>query len=778
MKSTRRRFAAAAATIAAIALFAPSVARAQQPAAQRLPHIGYVYPAGGRAASSFEVIVGGQFLDGVSAARVCGSDVQATVIEHVKPLTPQQAMQLRDRLKELTDRKALSLTSSSTRPAWSDADENKLTEIRERLASFVRKPSSAAIAETVRRKVTIAKGAEIGDRELRLRTPTGLTNPLVFCVGQFPEFSEEPGRSSGEVVASVAKKQKLITLPAVVNGQILPGGANRYEFEARRGQHLVITAAARSLMPYIADAVPGWFQATLALYDRSGREVAYDDDFRFSPDPVLYYVVPKDDRYTLEIKDAIYRGREDFVYRITVGEVPFVTSIFPLGGRVGEDVSVTLSGWNLPMQQSKQRLLDEQAGVLSFVAKKGTWSANAKPFIADTLPETTEAEPNDRLQDAQSVHLPIIINGRIGRATDADVYAFSGKKGDRVTAEVLARRLDSPLDSIVELTDELGTRVASNDDHEDKGAALLTHQADSLLDLSLPHDGTYFFHVADAQGKGGPEYGYRLRISAPRPDFELRVVPSSVNVRAGGTAALTVYAMRHDGFDGEIALSLADAPDGLSLSGAAVPRGQDQVRLTLTSTSASASSEPFRVRMIGRARIGAINVSRAAVPAEDMMQAFAYRHLVPAKELLVSVVGKPMSRVLGGGLAVLDDEPLTIRPGGIARIRISTAAAAAPRGAELHFEVIEPTGISIRSIVPRREQTELVVVCDKEKLATGASGNLIVEAFAERPAAPTTQTAKSAAVPMRRYSLGLLPAIPFEVIGPTSRRSRGVANAN
>ena len=33
----------------------------------------------------------------------------------------------------------------------------------------------------------------------------------------------------------------------------------------------------------------------------------------------------------LAINDAIYRGREDFVYRVTVGELPFVTSIFPLG---------------------------------------------------------------------------------------------------------------------------------------------------------------------------------------------------------------------------------------------------------------------------------------------------------------------------------------------------------------------------------------------------------------------------------------------------------------
>ena len=27
----------------------------------------------------------------------------------------------------------------------------------------------------------------------------------------------------------------------------------------------------------------------------------------------------------------IYRGREDFVYRIALGELPFITGIFPLG---------------------------------------------------------------------------------------------------------------------------------------------------------------------------------------------------------------------------------------------------------------------------------------------------------------------------------------------------------------------------------------------------------------------------------------------------------------
>jgi hypothetical protein len=139
-----------------------------------------------------------------------------------------------------------------------------------------------------------------------------------------------------------------VTLPTVINGQIMPGEVDRYRFSARRGQSLVVVVSARDLIPYLADAVPGWFQATVALYDAKGKELAYDDDFRFQPDPVLHFEIPRDGDYFVEIKDSIYRGREDFVYRIALGELPFVTSIFPLGGRGGERTVVELKGWNLP----------------------------------------------------------------------------------------------------------------------------------------------------------------------------------------------------------------------------------------------------------------------------------------------------------------------------------------------------------------------------------------------------------------------------------------------
>ena len=111
---------------------------------------------------------------------------------------------------------------------------------------------------------------------------------------------------------------------------------------------VVVDVRARHLIPYLADAVPGWFQAVMVLRDEAGKEVAFVDDYRFEPDPVLFYEVPEGGVYELTIRDSIYRGREDFVYRIALGEIPLVTGIFPLGGRTGDSTTVALTGWNLP----------------------------------------------------------------------------------------------------------------------------------------------------------------------------------------------------------------------------------------------------------------------------------------------------------------------------------------------------------------------------------------------------------------------------------------------
>ena len=60
------------------------------------------------------------------------------------------------------------------------------------------------------------------------------------------------------------------------------------------------------------------------------------------------------------------------------------------------------------------------------------------------------------------------------------------------------------------------------------------------------------------------------------------------------------------------------------------------VRLTLKTTLIT-TEEPINLSVMGSAKIEGKDVTREAVPAEDRMQAFLWRHLVPASDLKVLV---------------------------------------------------------------------------------------------------------------------------------------------
>ncbi len=601
-------------------------------AQQQIPHIGYVYPAGGRQDTTFEVTVGGQFLTGASEAYISGSGVQATVEKYIRPLNPGQANTLREEMQKLVQRQTAG-------EKLTPAELRTIEDSRAKLMDFQRRPSSPAIQETVILKVMVARDAQPGVRELRIGAGAGLTNPMVLCIGQLPEFTRPTAKvpPAFNVVNGATPPPRLITaqktepptavtLPAVMNGQMMPGAADRYQFAATKGQHIVIGAAARELIPYISDAVPGWFQAAITLRDAAGHEVASADHYQFHPDPVLYYEIPADGDYVMEIHDSIYRGREDFVYRITAGEVPLVTGIFPLGGKSGAKTKVELHGWNLP----KSSLVEDERG-----KQRGVYTVSGQPFAVDTLPEQAFKDGSNRREKAQKLKLPVVVNGRIAHPGEQDFFRIDARAGEEITAEVFARRLDSPLDSVLRLTDAAGKQLAFNDDFEDKGQGLLTHQADSRICFKFPAKGAYYLQLGDTERKGGPQYAYRLRIAHPEPDFDLRVAPASLNLRGGATVPVTVYALRRDGFTGEIALKLKDAPAGFVMSGAVIPAGQDKVRITLTAPRSS-TGKPIEIELEGRAG----ELHHIAVPAEDMMQAFAYHHLVAQTEWMVRVIGQ------------------------------------------------------------------------------------------------------------------------------------------
>jgi hypothetical protein len=779
-------------------------------AAAQEPRVGYVYPAGGRQGTLLHVIAGGQQLRPVSEAFVSGEGVRATVIRLVPTMRKLEREQFPEARKRLTDLRqdpradivrmepdraapakppvpaagvkpdapkgqpaAAAPGVAATPAAKPAAKPNAPPEIAieslglRELECYLniartldKRQQNAQLAEGVLIEIEIDPNAAPGDRELRLVGPNGLSNPVRFQVGTLPEaYEQEPiGRETAEEALP-------IVAPCTINGQIMPGDRDRYRVHARRGERLVIDVDARRLMPYLADAVPGWFEPVVALYDAAGREVPLADEARVGPDPALMYQIPADGEYQLEVHDSLYRGREDFVYRITVGELPYITRMFPLGSRAGVSATTMLSGWNLT---SGRALLDTSPGggeIRTMQILRGGRRSNEVAYAVDDLPEQSETSPGTDSNSPSTISLPHIINGRIGKPGEIDVFRVEGAPGQLLVAEIQARRLGSRLDSRLTITDASGTVLGSNDDMDVPpagvgsagGVGLLTDNADSYLRITLPASGMYCVRVADACGKGGEEFGYRLRLSAPRPDFEARVTPSGINVGAGRCVPLTVYALRKDGFDGDIEVSLTDSSGGFTLQGARIPSGRDHVRLTI-SAPADPTGRPVVLALEGRARIGDRPVVRRIIPAEDMTQAFAYHHLVPSRELLAMTLGgRPNPQTV----ALADASPVRIPAGGTAEVLMKAPARAWVRGIELALND-PPDGITLESVKDTPGGVTLMLRSDAKKTPVGLRDNLIVGAY-RTPARPG---AGAPAQRQARAAAGFLPAISFEVVAP------------
>ncbi len=666
------------------------------------PQLGYAYPAGGRQGKSVDVVLGGQRLAG-NVRILAGPGIQATVVEYTRPMTQKELQDTRDKLEAAAKKLGIAnnfrpglrtnpaqLARAVTEASISEKDMKRFFDfIRER--SDPKKQANPQLAESLNLKIDIAPDAQPGLHELRVVSPLGISNPIRFYVGQVPENNEVEPNDVDPCPVDLG--------PAfVLNGQVMPGEEDAFSFDLKKGQPIQVSAMARGITPYLADAVPGWFQAHLSLKGPDGHEVAYADHNEFNQDPVMNFTPPKDGKYSLTIRDSIYRGREDFVYRIYVGP---------------------------PAPEPKLKL---------------------------PAADAVEKEPNNASKQAISVSLPWVVSGAISSPGDVDYYKINGKAGDKLAIEVTARRAGSPLDSSITVTDPGGKIVAYNDDFEDKSAGLITHQADSYVSLALPAAGSYWIAVRDTQTRGGKDYRYSLRISRTEPDFELRVVPSSVTLRPGISTPVTVFALRKDGFNGDIKLQLANPPRGVTMSGGWIPAGTDKTRVTLTGNAAS--SEPLALQLTGSASVGGKEIVRNAVPAEDMMQAFAYRHLVPVSSWLALSIGRN-ARAAAGFTG--PDKPVQIPSTGTTKIRL--AGPGKFIADSMSFELSDaPAGLTVKSVTGVEGALIVELQADPAKLKVGTKGNLILDMFTER----TNALAKRANA--RKTLVGCLPAISFEVV--------------
>jgi hypothetical protein len=470
-----------------------------------------------------------------------------------------------------------------------------------------------------RGQIRIARDAPLGLRAWRLWTAQGATPARKFMVGDLPEVVEE--EIDGDPVPVEVK------LPVTINGRIFPrGDVDAWAVALKRGQTVTcVVHAARLGTP---------LDARLEVRDPHGRQLAENDD-TFGADPFVRFTAPQDGTYQVRIHDAAFRGGQDYVYRLTLTDGPYVDRIYPLGGRRGEKGAFEPAGQGLPAGPVEIVLpANGPADYLHRLAVAGRLT-NEILLDLDDLPEHREAEPNDDPAKVRPVAVPAVLNGRIDRPGDVDCWAVAARKGDMYEIELRAAQLGSPLDGVLTVLDAAGKELVRSD------TPALGRTEPALL-FKAPADGTYSVRVQDRfRSRGGPHFAYRLRVARPSaPDFRLHLSTDALSLPRGTQGKLVVQAERLSGFSGPIALTLDGLPRGITVKNALIPAKQNAATVQLV-VDAKAPLQAARVTVRGSAELGGARVTRtAALPAPRGVMAVESVLVAVALSTPFKIVGK------------------------------------------------------------------------------------------------------------------------------------------
>jgi hypothetical protein len=417
-------------------------------------------------------------------------------------------------------------------------------------------------ANHVKALVKIDASAALGLVDLRVRTATGVSELRTFSVGALKETTEvEPNDE-------FLKPQK-IEFGSVVNGVARSEDVDYYAFEAKKGDR--ITAEVEGARLGIA-----LFDPYVAIMDSKRFELASSDDAALIwQDAFASVVAPSDGTYLVQVRESAYAGTDACLYRLHVGNFPRPTATIPAGGKFGETIDVRLIGDVLGEKTTRITLPAEQKREFGIVASddKGT-SPYPNAFRLSPFGNVIEAEPNDDQNSATPFDGSMALNGVIGKPEDVDHFVFKAKKGQNFNIRVWARRLRSPLDSVLYIAKKGGGALAGNDDAQ--------NSPDSNLKFAAPEDAEYVVSITDHLKKGGPDYFYRIEVtsavplitlSVPEESLQRGIGPINVAVPRGNRQAVLVNARRVEA-GGAIKVSLEGLPAGTTATADEMPANQ------------------------------------------------------------------------------------------------------------------------------------------------------------------------------------------------------------
>ena len=465
--------------------------------------------------------------------------------------------------------------------------------------------------------LTIDPNAPLGIQQMRIVTPYGVSNAQNFVVGNLPEVKENEATEETE-------KSNYLELPVTVNGEITSiDDQDSFSFDLKKDVKLICEVTAQRIGSPL--------DSYLVLQDANGAEVANSGQGN-GLDSLLNYTALETGKYTLHIRDIRYKGGNGFRYRLSIGELPYLETIFPLGGQRGTDNTIAVTGANLETVNAIQVSIGAETPTGEQTLRVKTASgltSNSHPFSIGSLAEMGESEPNNAAEKANAVNAPITINGKIDKSGDVDRFAFEIKAPQLLVFQVEALRLSSQLDALLTL---YGAEKQMEAKSVEKEQVLMVNDdasgADARIEWNFTEAGKYSVAIRDLNNQGGDAYSYRLNIRPLEPDFTLSAVvldsqnrPSGLDsprVSRGGTFTMQVNVSRRDRLRGPIRLHCPTLPKTFEVSPAVIEAGQNKALLTVTAPwDAPIGLMPFSIA--GVCAVGNRQVERTATPSPMLL---------------------------------------------------------------------------------------------------------------------------------------------------------------
>ncbi|MSU66960.1 MAG: peptidase [Opitutia bacterium] len=487
----------------------------------------------------------------------------------------------------------------------------------------------------------IAADCRLGEHALRIRTASGISALRLFYVGPFPSVEEKEPNNE-------AAKAQPIALNSTVQGTIGSEDVDVFSVEVKKDQRLSVEIEGARLGRTL-------FDPTVTVLSADGRVLAASDDTPLlGHDGFVSLLAPADGKYLIQVRDMTYAGTEHF-YRLHLGTFPRPAAVFPLGGQPGETLEAKFLGdptgdFTQPITLPTEKSRSARFGL---VADHHGLAPSPNWLRISPLANAPSITPGNTLGKATALNTtaPLAFNGVLTTKGDAAFFRFTAKKDQNLDFQVYARRLGSPLDSVLTVFDAKGKSLGNNDD--------AAGNPDSAVRVKIPEDGDYTVKVADQLARGGPRFTYRVEIAEVAPTLTLSIPDTarydnetrkSIVVPRGNRFAVLLN-LNRDTFNGDLAVTFDGLPAGITALADTVPGSLSAVPVVFD----AATDAPIAGTLLTPA---AQAVDATATNGKDVVSRF--RHTVDWVRIQ-NDIGYSRSEVGQIAAAVVEAVPFTVR---------------------------------------------------------------------------------------------------------------------